>query len=76
MTANSAPAFGEVVKRLDEIVEAVREKGTTLEESLDLFDEAIALGLDAVGLVDTAPVSPEEGVSETGAARSGRPPVE
>lgn len=76
MTANSAPTFGEVVKRLDEIVEAVREKGTTLEESLDLFDEAIALGLDAVGLVDTAPVSPEEGTSEAGAARSGRPPVE
>lgn len=60
MTASNASTFGEVVERLDEIVETVRSKDTTLERSLDLFDEAIALGLSAVELVDTAPLSDDE----------------
>lgn len=60
MAADSASTFGEVVGRLDEIVEAVRSKDTTLERSLDLFDEAISLGLRAVELVDTAPSCDDE----------------
>lgn len=46
--------FDEVTARLDEIVEQVRDKSVTLERSLDLFDEAIALGSKAVDMVDTA----------------------
>ena len=60
MATSNVASFGEVVERLDEIVEAVRSKDTTLERSLDLFDEAITLGLSAVELVDTAPFSAEE----------------
>lgn len=45
--------FSEVVDRLDQIVAAVRSKDTTLEQSLDLLDEAIDLGLGAVELVDS-----------------------
>lgn len=50
----------EISDRLDEIVGQVRDKGTSLERSLDLFDEAIALGSKAVDLVDTAEPSARE----------------
>ncbi len=52
--------FGQINERLDEIVVQVRRKDLPLESSLDLFDEAIALGSKAVDFVDTAPVLPEE----------------
>lgn len=52
--------FSDVTVRLDEIVTAVRNKDTSLERSLDLFDEAIALGTRAVDLVDKAAFSSEE----------------
>jgi hypothetical protein len=38
----------------------VRDKDTALERSLDLFDEAIALGSKAVDLVDSTDFSPSE----------------
>lgn len=52
--------FSDVTSRLDEIIADVRKKDTSLERSLDLFDEAIALGTRAVDLVDKAAFSPEE----------------
>lgn len=52
--------FSDVTARLDEIIADVRNKETSLERSLDLFDEAIALGTRAVDLVDKAAFSPEE----------------
>lgn len=52
--------FSDVTARLDEIIADVRNKDTSLERSLDLFDEAIALGTRAVDLVDKAAFSPEE----------------
>lgn len=52
--------FGQINERLDEIVVQVRRKDLPLESSLDLFDEAIALGSKAVDFVDTAPVLPDE----------------
>lgn len=52
--------FDDVTGRLDEIVESVRDKQTSLERSLDLFDEAIALGSRAVDLVDKVDFTPEE----------------
>ena len=45
--------FDDITGRLDEIVADVRSKDTSLERSLDLFDEAIALGSKAVEMVDT-----------------------
>ena len=57
---SSYERFSDVTDRLDEIVATVRDKGTSLERSLDLFDEAIALGTRAVDLVDKASFSPEE----------------
>ncbi len=56
--------FGQINERLDEIVVQVRRKDLPLESSLDLFDEAIALGSKAVDFVDTAPVLPDEKAEE------------
>lgn len=75
--------FSEITGRLDDIVMAVRDKDVSLERSLDLFDEAIALGSKAVDMVDATDFSPEEeakleqekaeeakaGVGETGAEK-------
>lgn len=52
--------FGQITDRLDDIVGQVRAKDVSLERSLDLFDEAIALGSKAVSLVDATDFSPEE----------------
>lgn len=57
--------FGQITERLDQIVAEVRRKDLPLESSLDLFDEAIALGSKAVDFVDTAPVLPEETVGNS-----------
>ena len=61
-------SFGEISERLDEIVSTVRSKDTSLERSLDLFDEAIALGSKAVELVDKLDFTPEEEAQLQGAA--------
>lgn len=52
--------FDQITARLDEIIVQVRDKDTSLERSLDLFDEAIALGSKAVDLVDTTDFTPSE----------------
>ena len=52
--------FDDITGRLDKIVADVRDKDTSLEHSLDLFDEAIALGSKAVDFVDTSKVLPSE----------------
>lgn len=52
--------FSDITGRLDDIVGQVRDKDISLERSLDLFDEAIALGSKAVSLVDATDFSPEE----------------
>lgn len=52
--------FDDITARLDEIVSTVRSKDTSLERSLDLFDEAIKLGSQAVDMVDRFDLSPRE----------------
>ena len=52
--------FSQVSERLDEIVVQVKRKDVSLERSLDLFDEAIALGSKAIDFVDTAPADADE----------------
>lgn len=54
MPSSNGSTFADLVERLDEIVLTVKAKDTTLEESLDLFDEAIRLGIDAVEKVDSS----------------------
>jgi exonuclease VII small subunit len=57
---SSYKSFEEVSERFDEIITDVRSKDTSLERSLDLFDEAIALGTRAIELVDRTDFSPAE----------------
>ena len=63
--------FDQITTRLDEIIVQVRDKDTSLERSLDLFDEAIALGTKAVGMVDATDFSPEEEARLAAAAHGG-----
>lgn len=60
MAETTLHTFGDITERLDEIISQVRSKDTSLERSLDLFDEAIQLGSKAVELVDSFDMSPEE----------------
>ena len=68
--------FAQISDRLDTIVDAVRAKDISLERSLDLFDEAIALGSKAVDLVDATDFSPEEEARLAEAAAEGEAPEE
>lgn len=52
--------FDDITERLDRIIAQVRSKDTSLERSLDLFDEAIELGSRAVDMVDSFELSPRE----------------
>ena len=68
--------FPQITERLDDIVSQVRDKDISLERSLDLFDEAIALGSKAVDMVDATDFSPEEAAQlEEQAADKGEGPV-
>lgn len=60
MAAAGGKTFDDITERLDEIVSQVRSKDTSLERSLDLFDEAIELGSEAVDMVDRLELSPRE----------------
>lgn len=60
MAESTIHTFDDITERLDQIIAQVRSKDTSLERSLDLFDEAIALGSKAVDLVDSFDLSPRE----------------
>ena len=60
MAESTGHTFDDITERLDEIVATVRSKDTSLERSLDLFDEAIKLGSKAVDMVDSFDLSPRE----------------
>lgn len=59
--------FDQVLDRLDQILVAVRDKNTSLEKSLDLFDEAIAVGSKGVEMVDKVEFSEREEAMLAGA---------
>ncbi len=67
--------FPQITERLDDIMAQVRDKEISLERSLDLFDEAIALGSKAVEMVDATDFSPEEAakLEEEAAKKDGEP---
>ena len=60
MADTTVRTFDDITGRLDEIIATVRSKDTSLERSLDLFDEAIELGSKAVDMVDSFELSPRE----------------
>lgn len=44
--------FGEVKARLDEIVEAVSSEDISLDDALELYEEAVRLGMRASSLLE------------------------
>lgn len=60
MAETGGRTFDDITARLDEIVAAVKSKDTSLERTLDLLDEAIELGSNAVEMVDRVELSPRE----------------
>ena len=66
---NEQPADFESVKnRLAEIADAVDDEALSLDEALDLYEEAVALGLKASDLLESGIVPPEEEAPEVEAA--------
>ena len=66
--------FDAITERLSGIVDAVRDRDISLERSLDLFDEAIALGSKAVEMVDATDLSEAEKAQLEGEATGGVSP--
>ena len=76
MAEKTLNSFEDITGRMDEIITAVRSKDTSLERSLDLFDEAIALGSHAVELVDSFDLSPSEAAQLEAAGDAENPGVD
>ncbi len=73
MAESTVHSFDDVLSRMDDIVNAVRAKDASLERSLDLFDEAIALGSKAVEMVDSFELSDREAAQIEDAYESNKP---
>ena len=61
-------SFDEIKERLDEIVSLVSDDSLSLEEALDLYDEAVGIGFQAShimeeGIADKASLQNEEASS-------------
>ena len=63
--------FEAVKNRLAEIADAVDDESLSLDAALDLYEEAVALGLQASDLLETGIVVPEE--TEEAEAAGGQP---
>lgn len=53
-------SFTDIKARLEQIITSVKDKEVSLENSLDLFDEAIKLGSRAVDMVDAVDLDDSE----------------
>ena len=75
MPEGSVRNFDEISDRLDQIIATVRSKDTSLERSLDLFDEAIELGSRAVDMVDKFELRPTSSSRNTMRMRQTNPRI-
>lgn len=62
MDGRAVGGFEEIKARLDEIVDAVSDDELPFDEALDLYEEAVGLGLQASRIM-------EEGIAESNAAQ-------
>lgn len=56
--------FASVKARLAEIADIVDDESISLDQALDLYEEAVALGLQASDLLETGIVPPEDDALE------------
>lgn len=61
MTQQSAQTFSEIRSRLDEIAAQVKSDDLPLDAALDLYDEAVKLGMKATELLESAEDSQQDG---------------
>lgn len=58
--ASATSEFQAVKSRLEEIANAVDDQGISLDEALDLYEEAVSLGLRASDLLEVGIAAEEE----------------
>lgn len=66
MASSEQPNFESVKERLAEIADAVDDEALSLDDALDLYEEAVALGLQASDLLETGVVIPEDDAGSEG----------
>lgn len=54
MTRQDPVSFASIRERLDEIAKEVRREDVALDAALDLYDEAVKLGMKATELLESA----------------------
>ena len=74
MSDPATPSIDEVRNRLDEIVAAVSDESIELDEALELYEEAVTLGLAACQL-STAELALDDELAAGGAPRSASTPA-
>ncbi|MED9872955.1 MAG: exodeoxyribonuclease VII small subunit [Eggerthellaceae bacterium] len=65
MSHDDARSFEDIKTRLDEIVSLVSDDSLPLDEALDLYEEAVGIGLQASRIM-------EEGIAEKEAEQAAR----
>ena len=65
-TARRPEGFDAVKARLEEIADAVSGDDISLDQALDLFEEAVALGMQASDLLEEGVFPSEEGLLDAG----------
>ena len=60
LSSQDYTSFTDIKARLEQIITSVKDKEVSLENSLDLFDEAIKLGSRAVDMVDAVHLDDSE----------------
>lgn len=65
MSDEEKKTFEDLKTRLDEIVEAVNDESKTLDETLDLYEEAVKLGMQASSLLEEDVVGASEQEAQT-----------
>lgn len=69
MSSNEQPVNFESVKaRLAQIADEVDDESLSLDKALDLYEEAVALGLQASDLLETGIVVPSDDALDDGAS--------
>ena len=77
MSSSGQPADFEAVKsRLAEIADAVDDESLSLDAALDLYEEAVTLGMQASDLLETGIEVPDEAVGTASAVEAGEQPSE
>ena len=74
MSSNASEKFADfesVKARMAEIADAVDDEGLSLDEALDLYEEAVALGLKASDLLEVGIAPPADGEPQVGGDAAG-----